>query len=283
MKSHRSQVTSHKLRESLEWLVEKAAFSLPPDVLVLLKKAYGAETNKKSKKALGWILENAKTAKLDKLAICQDTGFPVVFVEVGKGMSFSANDMEVLKKSLAQTYRRNYLRPSIVDPLNRGSSSYQGAAIHVDFDQRLKGITISILPKGFGSENKSQVKMFNPTALLADIENFIIEAVKKAGPEACPPFAIGVGIGSTSDGALLLAKKSLLGDLLKKNTDKDLAAMESRLLKKINALNIGAMGLGGKTTALAVKVLKSPTHIAGLPVGINISCHALRKARIKVV
>jgi fumarate hydratase subunit alpha len=206
-----------------------------------------------------------------------------VFVQVGKGMSFSADDMEVLEKSLAQTYRKNYLRPSIVDPLNRGSSSYEGAAIHVDFDQRLKGITISILPKGFGSENKSQLKMFNPTASLENIEDFVVEAVKKAGPEACPPFVIGVGIGSTSDGALLLAKRSLLRDLGKKNPDKILAALESRLLKKINALNIGPMGLGGKTTALAVKVLKASTHIAGLPVGVNISCHALRKTSIKVV
>jgi fumarate hydratase subunit alpha len=271
-----------KLGRAIEQLVSTAAFDLPIDVLALLKKAYATETNKQAKKALGWVLDNAESAARQKLAICQDTGLPVVFVEVGKGKSFSCEDMEVLDKSLANAYRKNYLRASIVDPLKRGASSYQDAAIHVDFSPRLKGITISILPKGFGSENKSQVKMFNPTVSLEDIENFIVEAVSKAGPEACPPFVIGVGIGSTSDGALLLAKKSLLGDLVKKNIDKSLAVMEARLLKKINALNIGAMGFGGKTTALAVKILKAPTHIAGLPVGVNISCHALRRAFVKL-
>jgi fumarate hydratase subunit alpha len=282
MTNDKIQMTKGKIKKQIQQLVEKAAFSLPPDVLALLKKAYGAGINKKSKRVLRWILDNAKTAADKKLAVCQDTGLPVVFVEVGKGMSFSASDMDVLEESLADAYRKNYLRASIVDPLKRGKSFYKGAAIHVDFSSKSRGITISLLPKGFGSENKSQIKMFNPTASMDGIEDFIIEAIKKAGPEACPPFVIGVGIGSTSDGCLLLAKKALLQDLIKPNPDSLLRDLENRLLKRINALNIGPMGLGGKTTALAVKILKSPTHIAGLPVGINISCHALRKATIKV-
>ena len=270
-------MTNDKLREKIKELTARAGFELPDDVLGLLKKAYAAENNKKAKQALGWILDNAGIARKYKLAICQDTGLPVVFVEASK---LSASQIKAIEDGLAAGYQAAYLRPSMVDPLKRDRPSYRGSKIQIDFDPAISGIKISLLPKGFGSENKSQVKMFNPTASLAAIEDFVVEAVKKAGPEACPPFVVGVGIGSTSDGCLLLAKKALLGDLGKNNPDKELRNLEQRLLKKINALNIGPMGLGGKTTALAVKILKAPTHIAGLPVGVNISCHALRKARL---
>ena len=143
-------------------------------------------------------------------------------------------------------------------------------------------MTITIFPKGFGSENKSNLKMFNPTASLKQIEDFIVESVNAAGPESCPPFIVGVGIGGTSDTALLLAKKALLGRIDKPNPDKLLNGLEKQLLKRINASGIGPMGLGGKCSSLAVKIKKLPTHIAGLPVGVNISCHALRSASIRI-
>lgn len=273
---------SMQVHKKIEELVKKASFELGADVVALLRRAYSYETNARAKRALGQILDNALMAKKNKIALCQDTGLPVVFVEIGKGIKITASDIAIIEQAIAKGYAENNLRASAVDPLKRAGSFYGSGAIHVDFNNALKGIQISFLPKGFGSENKSALKMFNPTAAIDTIEGFIVESVKKAGPEACPPFIVGVGIGSTSDGCLLLAKKALVGNLCAKNPDNMLAGMEARLLKKINALHIGPMGFGGKTTALAVKMLKSPTHIAGLPVGINISCHALRRATTSV-
>jgi fumarate hydratase subunit alpha len=271
-----------KIKKEIAQLVTKANFILRSDVLKLLWKAYREETNKKAKKTLGWIIENAKIAKKENLAICQDTGLPVLFVEVGKGINISSLLIEEIEKEIAKGYQKNYLRAWAVNPLKRGKPSYRGVISHAEFSPKSGGLKITLFPKGFGSENKSQVKMFNPTASLDDIEDFILESVKKAGPEGCPPFIVGIGIGGTSDLALALAKKSLLDRVDKPNKDYFLNKLEKRLLTKINALNIGPMGLGGKHTCLAVKIKTTPTHIAGLPVGVNISCHALRSATIKI-
>jgi fumarate hydratase subunit alpha len=271
-----------KLKKELEQLVARANFRLRPDVLRLLRKAYASEVNKKAKKALGWILENAKVAKAESLALCQDTGLPVVFIEIGKDAKISFSMVKEVEKAIEGGYRKNYLRASIVNPLKRAEPSYRGIAPHIEFSPNFKGIKIIILPKGFGSENKTQLEMFNPTVNIKDIENFIVGAVKKAGPEACPPFVVGIGIGGTSDYALLLAKKALLEKIDIANPEIILNNLEKRLLRKINALNIGPMGLGGKCTCLAVKIKTAPTHIAGLPVGVNISCHALRSASVNL-
>ncbi len=271
-----------KLQREIEKLVAKASFSLGDDVTRLLKKAYRDETNEKAKKALAWILENAKIAEKEKLAICQDTGLPIVFIEAGREVKISFSLMDRIKKGVEAGYRRNCLRESLVDPLKRARPSYAGMLYHIDFSANQKGLKIIIFPKGFGSENKSQLKMFNPTAGLGEIEEFIVESVEKAGPEACPPFIVGIGIGGTSDGALLLAKKALLGRVDKTNSDNFLNNLEKKWLKRINSLNIGPMGLGGKSTCLAVKIKPGSTHIAGLPVGVNISCHALRRAAIQI-
>lgn len=270
------------LKHKIELMVKEANFSLRKDVLKLLNRAYNDEANRKAKKALGWILENADIAKKEDLAICQDTGLPIIFIEVGKNMSVSAVSINNIGKEVSSAYKKNYLRPFAVSPLNRNSPSYNGVITHVDFNPDKKGIEITIFPKGFGSENKSQLKMFNPTVGLADIEDFIVDSVKRAGPESCPPFIVGVGIGATADYALLLAKSALLDRIDFPNKDKFLNSLEKRLLKRINDLNIGPMGLGGKHTALAVKVKTAATHIAGLPVGVNISCHALRSASLKL-
>ena len=272
----------YRLAKRVELAVAKASFILRDDVLRLLKRAEKQETNKKAKKALSWILENVKVAAFKKLAICQDTGFPVVFIEAGKNLKVSSAIIELIKKGVESGYRNNYLRASIVDPLKRNKSSYRGIIYHLDFCAKKKGLKITILPKGFGSENKTRLKMFNPTVGLKDIEDFVVESVRRAGPEGCPPFVVGVGIGGTSDFTLTLAKKALLMPLDKPNLDKLLNKLEKSLLKKINSLKIGPMGLGGKVTCLAVKIKKNPTHIAGLPVGVNISCYALRSASVKL-
>jgi len=271
-----------KLKKEVEKAVAKASFNLRADVAELLKVSLRSERKKQAKQALKWILENASLAKAERMAICQDTGLPVVFIEAGGDIKVSASLIEAIKAAVADGYRKNYLRPSVVDPLLRGKSSYQGMIYHLDFSLKQKGLKITIFPKGFGSENKSMLKMFNPTVSLKQIEDFIVESAKAAGPESCPPFVVGVGIGGTSDTALLLAKKALLERIDKPNPDKSLNSLEKILLKRINALGIGPMGLGGKCTSLAVKIKKAPTHIAGLPVGVNISCHALRSAAIRV-
>jgi fumarate hydratase subunit alpha len=265
----------------IEQLVAQANFSLRKDVLHLLKKAYLRERNQKAKKALGWILENAKIAVKENLAICQDTGLPIIFIEAGRDIKVSSILVSQIERGVQQGYVHNHLRPSIVNPLQRGNPSYEGLISHVHFSTKGKGLKITLFPKGFGSENKSVLNMFNPTASYDEIEQFIVNSVRKAGPEACPPFVVGIGIGSSADGSLSLAKKALIDNVDKPNRNSLLNKMEIRLLSKINDLNIGPMGLGGKNTALAVKIKSASTHIAGLPVGINISCWALRSATIK--
>lgn len=271
-----------KTQERIELLASKANFSLRKDVLGLLNKAYRAETNTKAKKALSWILENARIAKKENLAICQDTGLAVIFIEIGKGAYISFSDVKAIEEAICRGYKLNYLRPSSVDPLKQVNPSYRGVITHLEFCSNIKGIRITVFPKGFGSENKSQLKMFNPTANLEDIEDFVVESVKKAGPESCPPFIVGIGIGGTSDYALLLAKKALLNRIDLPNKNKLAAKLEKNILRKINLSGMGPMGLGGRNTALAVKIKTAPTHIAGLPVGLNISCHALRSATLDI-
>ncbi len=275
-------MNTKKLKSEVEKIVAESSFCIRKDVFKLLKKAYRLEKKLKPKNALKLIIDNAVIAKKKSLAICQDTGLPIIFLEVGKNISVNSKIIEAIKLSVERAYKKNYLRPSIVDAVKRGKSSYTGALLHIDFVSDLKGMKIALLPKGFGCENKSQLRMFNPTVDISEIEDFIISVVKKAGPEACPPFVVGVGIGGTSDTALLLAKKAFLGRIDCLNKDKDLRLMEKRLLKRVNLLKIGPMGLGGSTTALAVKIAKAQTHIAGLPVGVNISCHALRSAFINI-
>jgi len=271
-----------KVKREVEKAVAKASFDLRADVTKLLKASLRSESKKQAKQALGWILENARIARNQQIAICQDTGLPIVFIEAGVNVKVSASLIEAIKLAVASGYRKNYLRPSVVDPLLRGKSSYQGMIYHLDFSSKQKGLKITIFPKGFGSENKSALRMLNPTATIKQVEDFIVESVKAAGPESCPPFVVGVGIGGTSDTALLLAKEALLEKVDKPNQEKSLNGLERRLLKRINALGIGPMGLGGKCTALAVKIKKAPTHIAGLPIGVNISCHALRSAVVRL-
>ena len=260
-------------------LCAEANFDLRADVLLSLKIALKRETNARSKKILKAIIDNAAVAKKEKLAICQDTGLPVVFLKVGQYVHVVGGDLnKAIQKGISLGYRNSSLRNSIIkDPIKRGSSGFSPGIIHVDLVKGSK-LKISILPKGFGSENKSRLHMFNPTAKIEDIKRFIIDAIKLAGPDACPPFVVGIGIGATADTVNLLAKKALLREINKRSSKKHIAKLEKDLLIQINKQKIGPMGLGGKTTALAVNIETHPTHIAGLPVAVNISCHALRSA-----
>lgn len=266
-------IKAERIKDTVSRLCQEANQSLRKDVLAALKSAYRRENSKRSKDALNAIIQNAKIAKQKKLAICQDTGLPCVFVELGQGAVVKGSLNDVIIKGVEQGYKTGYFRESVVaKPLARGRSSYRGVIIHTNIVNGNK-LRIQFLPKGFGCENKSQLKMFKPTTKIEEVKKFIIEAVKAAGPDACPPYVVGVGIGGTADYAGLLAKKALLRRIGGKSSK-----LEKQLLAQINKLNIGPMGLGGKTTALAVNVETYPTHIAGLPVAVNLSCHALRSA-----
>ena len=202
---------------------------------------------------------------------------PIVFLEIGQEVRISGSFKDAVNRGVELGYKAGSLRNSVIrEPLARGKSEFGPAVIHTDIVKGNK-IKITVLPKGFGCENKSQAKMFNPTAKLNEIKKFIIDVVKAAGPDACPPYVVGVGIGGTADYACLLAKKALLRKLgVKQST------LEREILKEINRLNIGPMGLGGKATCLGVHIETFPTHIAGLPVAVNISCHALRSATAEI-
>ena len=269
------RISAFRIREAIAALTGRANFFLRQDVLIVLRKVYVAEKNKRAKKIIKAILDNAAIARKEKLAICQDTGMPVVFTQIGQGVIITGDLKAAINKGIEEGYKKFSLRNSIVsNPLSRGSSGFSPCVIHTDIVKGNK-IKLTLLPKGFGCENKSQLKMFKPTAAIAEIKKFIVEAVKNAGPDACPPYVVGVGIGGTADYAALLAKKALLRKISARSSP-----LEKDLLRQINKTRIGPMGLGGLHTALAVHVQKHPTHIAGLPVSVNISCHALRSASV---
>jgi len=250
------------------------------DCMRMVKKAYKNEKNPFPKQALKVIVKNSAIAAKKKIPICQDTGLAVVFVEIPKRIKWNKGYDDKINRGVARAYKEGGLRASTVYPFSN-KVSFNPEIIHLDFTNN-NTFSITVFPKGFGSENKSKLRMFNPTVSKDQISDFILDAVKDAGPSACPPFFVGIGIGGTSDYALLLAKKALLERMDKPNADKSLRLWESKLLNEINSLGIGPMGLGGKFTALSVRIKMYPTHIAGLPVGINISCHALRSASFKI-
>jgi fumarate hydratase subunit alpha len=265
-------IAAAKISATVAGLCLRANLFLRKDVLAALKSCRAKEKNKRARVILDAIIGNARIAARERLAICQDTGMPVVFLEAGQGVKISGDLKSAVNKGIESGYRKGYFRNSIIkNPLVRARPAYQPAVIHADIviGNKLK---ITVLPKGFGCENKSLLRMFKPTAETGEIKEFILGAVKNAGPDACPPYVVGVGIGGTADLASLLAKKALLRKINR------CSGLEAELLKEINRLNIGPMGLGGKCTCLAVNIETYPTHIAGLPVAINISCHALRSA-----
>ena len=281
-------ISAAKITDTVRGLCLQANLVLRKDVLLALKAAYARETQKRAKNILRAIIKNARIAQKEKLAICQDTGMACVFLEIGSNVKISGDLKRAINKGVESGYKKGFLRRSIIkDPLSRGKPVYQPAIIHTEIVPGNK-IKISLLPKGFGCENKTQLKMFRPTAKIAEIKNFILSVVKSAGPDACPPYIVGVGIGGTADYACFLAQKALLERVVRRpssvvrsaiqNTQYGIRNLEQDLLKKINQLNIGPMGLGGRATCLAVNIQAHPTHIAGLPVAVNISCHALRSA-----
>ncbi len=273
------KITDKLISDKVSELCISANLYLRPDVEAALERALKAERNKRAKGILKQLTENARFAKVDKIALCQDTGMPVVFVDIGKDVDVSSLDIKkAVNRGVAQGYKKGCLRNSIVsDPLKRSGFGFSPCVIHFTLVKQ-KGLRLSVLPKGFGCENKTQLKMFNPTVSIDEVKAFIISSVVEAGPDACPPYILGIGIGGTSDYACQLSKEALLRPIDKINPDKALAKLEKELFKEINKLDIGPMGLGGNATVLGVNIKSFPTHMAGLPVCINFSCHVLRSA-----
>lgn len=258
----------------------EANTSLSADVYSCLGNCMQNETSPLGKNILQTIIQNADLAKREARPMCQDTGQTVVFVTLGQNLQIVGGLLEdAINAGIRDGYKKGYLRNSVVkSPFDRqNTNDNTPGVIHYEIvaGDELK---ITVSPKGFGSENMSQLKMLKPSDGLEGIKNFILQVVKEAGSNPCPPIIVGVGVGGTMEKAAILSKKALLKPLDTVNADLGLAALEAELLEKVNALEIGPAGFGGRTTALGVNINIYPTHIAGLPVAVNIGCHANRHA-----
>lgn len=237
-----------------------------------------------AKKVLDKICLNFNVAANEKMPICQDTGIACVFIDIGQDVHIVGGSIEdAVNNGVAKGYTEGYLRKSVVkDPIDRiNTKDNTPAVIYYNIVPGDK-IKIVVAPKGFGSENMSQIKMLKPADGIEGVKNFVLKVVKDAGPNPCPPIVVGVGIGGTFDKAAYLAKKALIRPIDVRNTNKFYKDLEEELLEKINQLGIGPQGFGGKTTALAVNIETYPTHIAGLPVAVNINCHVTRHAEAEI-
>lgn len=277
-------IKSEEITKAVREMCINANCHLNPDIRAALEKGLETEKSEVSKGILKNLLLNADIADRKEVPICQDTGMAVFFVEVGKDVFVEGDTLtEAINKGVSAGYTDGYLRKSVVaDPLDRvNTKDNTPAVIYYDYTDGDK-IKITFAPKGFGSENKGGLKMLNPSDGVEGVIDFVIETVRKAGANPCPPMVVGVGIGGTMDKAAVLSKKALTRDITERNKKPYYAELEQKLLEKVNMLGIGPQGMGGTTTALAVNIEEYPTHIAGLPVAVNINCHATRHA-VKVL
>lgn len=269
------------IEEAVERLFLKANTLLPCDLEALIEKSKEKENSPAAKSVFCDMCKNLDAAKELSLPICQDTGMAVLFAEVGQDVHFIGGSFnEAVNRGVKKAYLDGKMRCSVVrDPLRReNTGDNTPAVIHLSLTEGDK-VTLVAAPKGFGSENMSKIKMFNPSADANDIVEFIKETVRLAGSNPCPPLVVGVGLGSDFEGAALLSKKALTRDVSKRNADPFYCELEQKALEAVNSLRIGAQGFGGDITALAVNIEAAPTHIAGLPAAVNIGCHVTRHAK----
>lgn len=268
----------NKIVEAVKEMCISANYNLGEDVLNSFEKFKKNEESSIGREIIENLIKNAKIAKENQMPMCQDTGMAVVFVEIGQEVQLiGGNITDAINEGVRQGYKEGYLRKSVVgDPLIRKNTGDNTPAIIYYDIVRGDKIKITVAPKGFGSENMSKTKMLKPSDGIKGVEAFVVETVSQAGPNPCPPIVVGVGIGGTLDKATYMAKKALLRPIGEHNDLEHIRDMEKRLLEKINKLGIGPQGLGGTTTALAVNIEIFATHIAGLPVAVNINCHASR-------
>ncbi|MCL2485798.1 MAG: fumarate hydratase [Endomicrobia bacterium] len=276
-------IKSEIISNAVEKLCADANYVLPSDVLKSLKENSEKETGS-SKEIFDEIVKNAEIAETEKIPLCQDTGTANFFVKFGKDVVIDGSNIyDAVNKGVSESYKNNYLRKSIVsDPIERKNTDDNTPAnIYIDVVDG-NNIEITFLPKGGGSENASSLKMLEPSAGWSGIKSFVLDAVKEKGANACPPLIIGVGIGGDFASVGYMAKEALLREIGSQNSNPYYSDKEKELLAEINKLNIGAMGLGGSTTALAVFINVKPCHIASLPVAVNIQCHSCRRKTIKI-
>jgi len=274
----RTRISASEITEKVSHLCMDANFNLNEDVLDAMRDSYEAEVSPVAKEVFAELLENAKIARECQMPICQDTGVAVVFVEIGDDVEIVGGRLcDAINEGVREGYKEGFLRKSMVkDPLNRiNTGDNTPAVIHTEFTSE-NYLKITFMAKGGGCENMSRLAMLTPADGKEGVIDFVVETVKIARANPCPPIIVGVGIGGTFDYAALLAKKSLLRPLGTKHIDPDTANLEKELLERINNLGIGAQGLGGWITAMAVQVERYPCHIASLPVAVNIECHAHR-------
>jgi len=273
------EIKAAEITKVISDLCQEANFQLGEDVLTALKKALKTEESPLGREVLTQLVQNAKIAKDERVALCQDCGTAVVFLEIGQDVHISGGDLyAAVEEGVRQGYDEGCLRKAMVkQPFSARINTQDNtpAVIHAEIvpGDRLK---IAVIPKGGGAENMSQLAMLLPNDGQEGIINMVVRTVEEAGGDACPPLVIGVGVGGTSEKAMLLAKKALLRKVGQPSPDPEIARLEKEILTKVNALGIGPMGFGGSTTALAVHALVSPTHIVSLPVAVNLQCHSAR-------
>ena len=274
-------ISASDVENAVRDLFIDANHKLSNDVLLAIENASHTESDSRARSVLGRLTENAAAAEKMGIPICQDTGMAVVFIDIGEDVHVEGATLEeAVNRGVSRAYIEGGMRLSLVsDPLydRKNTENNTPAIIHI---RTVKGDRLRIVaaPKGFGSENMSALKMMTPAATEEDVAAFIVESVCRAGSNPCPPIVVGVGIGADFEGVALLAKRALLREIGSSNPNPAYASLEKKILEKVNALNIGPQGFGGKTTALAVHIEYAPTHIAGLPVAMNINCHVARHA-----
>ena len=276
------EIKQEDIIQAVKTLCIEANYQLPQDVRNAIDQASQTEDGQLAKQTLSILKENAKMAQSLSVPICQDTGMACLFVEIGQDVHVQGSLQEALQEGVRQGYQEGYLRKSVVDDpvfdrINTKDNTPALIRYEIVEGDKLKVI---VAPKGFGSENMSQVKMLKPSDGVEGIKDFVLKVVEEAGPNACPPMVIGVGIGGSFDYVTYLAKKAMLRDIGTHHSDLRYQQLEEELLEKINQLGIGPAGYGGKTTALSLNIETYPTHIAGMPVAVSICCHVARHKEV---
>jgi len=273
------EIDANIVTETISRLLQEACYRLPADAIAVLRRAFEREESPAARNVLVKLLENAEIATRDEVPLCQDTGMAVVFLELGQDAHVIGGDLyEAVQEGVRRAYADGYLRKSVVSQpfsVRINTKDNTPAVIHTTIvpGEELK---ITALSKGFGSENMSRLAMLTPAAGRKGVIDFVVKCVNEAGANPCPPVIVGVGIGGTAEKCMLLAKQSLLRRVGAAHPDSEIAELEDEILKRVNNLGIGAMGYGGRITALAVHVEVFPTHIASLPVAVNLQCHSVR-------
>lgn len=279
------EISTERITEAVRDICGKINCVYQPDVLEAIQKGRDQESSERSINVMNMLMENAEIAEKEQTPICQDTGMVTVWLSIGQEVCLKGKYInDAVNEGVREGYHDYYLRASIVnDPLfdRKNTTDNTPAVIYTDI---VPGDTVRIrvMAKGFGSENKSAVKMLTPAEGIEGVKKFVIDTVKNAGPNACPPFVVGVGIGGSFDYCTRLSKEALLRPLSQSNPDERYRKLEDELLEEINALHIGPMGFHGNTTALKVQIAYAPTHIAGLPCAVNMCCHVCRHGEVTI-